>query len=208
MRKKTDFLPVRFKCKSQSIIGFTTTKTFGNAKLSSIRSKLAGFSGIDLKMITTCSQVHGSRVITVHSGNSGIEHPAADGLITAEMGVVLAVFTADCLPVFMYDPEKKAAGLVHAGWKGTGKRIVEKAVKILEKKYGSSPRDIEVFLGPCICRECHGYDLLGGNLSQLAGLGVRNVSASGACTHENGNMFSYKRDGGTAARMISVLMMR
>lgn len=76
-----------------------------------------------------------------------------DGLVTNVPGILLAVKTADCMPVILVDKKKKAIGIFHAGWRGTLHRIVEKGVGEMHRWFGSKPRDLHAALGPSI-RDC------------------------------------------------------
>ena len=78
---------------------------------------------------------------------------AGDGLITDTLGLLLAVQTADCLPIIVADRKRQAVGVFHAGWRGTVKRIVEKGVGEMRKHFGSDPRDLVVAIGPGV-RDC------------------------------------------------------
>ncbi len=100
-------------------------------------------------------QVHGNKVLAVFSGDVPQQGdlPEADAVVTNVPGIFLSIRTADCLPVFLCDPQKKCIGLAHAGWKGTNQKIVVKTVEALERYYGSNPKDILVEFGPAI-REC------------------------------------------------------
>jgi polyphenol oxidase len=80
---------------------------------------------------------------------------AGDGLITSIPGVVLAVQTADCLPVILADTKRRAVGAFHAGWRGTLKRIVEKGVGEMRRRFGSEPEDIRAAIGPGIHSCCY-----------------------------------------------------
>ena len=73
-----------------------------------------------------------------------------DALMTNVRKVCIGVSTADCIPVLLYDPEKGAVSAIHAGWRGTVKRIVEKTVLAMTKTYGSQPSDIIAQIGPGI----------------------------------------------------------
>lgn len=83
-----------------------------------------------------------------------LELPDTDGIITNLRGVLLTTVHADCLPIYFFDPIKNAIGLVHAGWRGTNLGIGAKAVRCMQKEYGSDPQDIQVFIGPGISRCC------------------------------------------------------
>lgn len=78
-----------------------------------------------------------------------------DGLITATPGQLLAIQTADCLPVILVDPKRHAVGVFHAGWRGTVKRIVEKGVGEMHRRFGSRPRDLKAAIGPGIQSCCY-----------------------------------------------------
>jgi len=103
--------------------------------------------------LVTLRQVHSDQIHCIS------EAPAApltgDGLITREASVVLAVKTADCLPVILVDTEHKAVGVLHAGWRGTVKRIVEKGVGEMRRCFGSQPRNIRAAIGPGIHGCCY-----------------------------------------------------
>ena len=80
---------------------------------------------------------------------------AGDGMVTDTPGLLLAVQTADCLPIIVADGKRRAVGVFHAGWRGTVKRIVEKGVGEMRKHFGSDPRDLVVAIGPSIRGCCY-----------------------------------------------------
>lgn len=73
-----------------------------------------------------------------------------DALMTNVAGVCIGVSTADCIPILLYDPQHRAVCAVHAGWRGTVKRIVEKAIAAMNEVYGSQPADLIAQIGPGI----------------------------------------------------------
>src|SRR5205085_10919223 len=83
------------------------------------------------------------------------EIPPGDGLITTARGLLLAVKTADCVPVLLADPRTQAVGAFHAGWRGTVKRVVEKGVGEMRRAFGSEPSDLIAAIGPCIRACCY-----------------------------------------------------
>lgn len=106
--------------------------------------------GIDFP-IATAKQVHSDLVLIV---DSVPEHlPVGDALVTATPGLLLAVKTADCIPILVADPRKKVIAAVHAGWRGTARRIVEKTVGIMRQRFGCRPADLRAAVGPGI-RDC------------------------------------------------------
>ncbi|UPS44531.1 peptidoglycan editing factor PgeF [Prevotella sp. E15-22] len=73
-----------------------------------------------------------------------------DALMTNEAGVCIGVSTADCIPVLLYDPIQRASCAIHAGWRGTVQRIVEKAVARMTGVFGSDPQNLIAQIGPGI----------------------------------------------------------
>ena len=115
--------------------------------------------GADVKQVVCASQVHGDTVRPVTTADLGIgldegEPWQADGLVTDIPGVVLTVFTADCLPILLYDPVRKVVGAVHAGWRGTALGIVTRAVDRMVDCYGCDRLDILAAIGPGISKCC------------------------------------------------------
>jgi len=80
---------------------------------------------------------------------------AGDGLLTDNPAILLAVHTADCLPVILVDRKHRAVGVFHAGWRGTAKRIVEKGVGEMRRWFKADPRDVLAAIGPGIHGCCY-----------------------------------------------------
>lgn len=78
-----------------------------------------------------------------------------DGLITNAPEILLAIKTADCVPVLVADVKHRAVGAFHAGWRGTVARIVEKGIGEMRRQFGSLPRDLRAAIGPSIRRCCY-----------------------------------------------------
>ena len=119
--------------------------------------------GADMEGLVLSSQVHGDVVRTVTTGDKGKGIFAkcdyeADGLITDVPGICLAVFSADCLPILLYDPVRRVVAAVHAGWRGTAIGIVTRAVEKMRDVYGSAPADILAAIGPGISKCCFETD--------------------------------------------------
>ena len=103
--------------------------------------------------LVTARQIHSD---LIHAVSKVQAHPlAGDGLITRISGLLLAVLTADCLPIIVVDPKHKAVGAFHAGWRGTLKRIVEKGVGEMRRHFGSEPSQLKVAIGPGIRNCCY-----------------------------------------------------
>lgn len=103
--------------------------------------------------LVTLRQIHSDIIHAIDSLPD--ESPAGDGLITNTPGLLLAIQTADCLPVIVVDRRKRAIGVFHAGWRGTVKRIVEKGVGEMHRHFGSRPGDLEAAIGPGVHNCCY-----------------------------------------------------
>jgi len=103
--------------------------------------------------LVTLRQIHSDIIQCV--GDVPEKILAGDGLITRTPGIVLAVLTADCLPVILVDTKRRAVGVFHAGWRGTLKRIVEKAVGEMRRCLGTQARDIKAAIGSGIHGCCY-----------------------------------------------------
>lgn len=103
--------------------------------------------------LVTLKQFHSD---TIHLVEGPPQPPlAGDGLITRVPGLLLAVQTADCLPVLLVDLKHRAVGIFHAGWRGTLARIVEKGVAAMRLHFGSDPRQLLAAIGPGIHSCCY-----------------------------------------------------
>jgi purine-nucleoside/S-methyl-5'-thioadenosine phosphorylase / adenosine deaminase len=103
--------------------------------------------------IITLRQVHSDLIH--HLRKVPETHLVGDGLITNMPRLVMAVQTADCLPILLVDPKRKAIGAFHAGWRGALKRIVQKGVGEMRKEFGSDPQNLIAALGPGIHACCY-----------------------------------------------------
>jgi YfiH family protein len=103
--------------------------------------------------LITARQIHSDVIHIVSRRDPG--ELIGDGLITDVPEVAIAVQTADCLPVLLVDAKKRVAGVFHAGWRGTVKRIVEKGAGIMRCEFGSRPEDFHAAIGPGIQKCCY-----------------------------------------------------
>lgn len=121
----------------------------GRPRLSS-RAKLDTLSCWPL---ITVRQIHSD---IIHCVDAVPDAPlTGDGLITTTPDLLLAIQTADCLPVILVDVKRKAVGVFHAGWRGTVKRIVEKGVGEMFRHFGSRARDLKAAIGPGVQGCCY-----------------------------------------------------
>jgi YfiH family protein len=124
------------------------------------RRRSLAVAGVPLERAVMAGLVHGNRVVAVRGdeppGQDEVRLvPDCDGLVTDRPGLALVVTAADCVPVFLYDPVRRAAGVVHAGWRGTVAGIAAEGVAAMERHYGSRPEDIRAMVGPSIGPCCY-----------------------------------------------------
>jgi polyphenol oxidase len=169
---------------------------------------------------TTVKQIHSAACIFAEgrAGNLG----EGDALLDNTPGSVLAVKTADCVPILLVDERLQVVATVHAGWRGTVAGIASRAVQAMAERFGACPDDLDAALGPAIGRCCYEVgpevachfgqqgrahvDLVEANRQQLlaCGLPAHRIYAAGLCTMCLAEQFhSYRRDREAAGRMYS-----
>jgi YfiH family protein len=186
--------------------------------------------GIRREQVVTAHQVHGNRVAVVAGREGGSVVDDCDGLVTNEPGCVLMLRFADCLPVLLYDPERQAIGLAHAGWRGCATGVALRTLLAMQEAFYCHPADVRAWLGPAIgprCYEVGGevisavdiafgnkaaavlktsdtrtlFDLPGAVRLQLRDAGVNQVEDCGLCTHcHTAEFYSHRAEGGLTGR--------
>ncbi len=203
------------------------------------RKKFLSGIGIDYKNLVCAKQVHGKKIEYVTQANqgSGAEDydssiADTDGFLTDQSNVPIAVLTADCLSIFIYDPRRPAIAILHAGWRSTEKNISQEAIQIMQDRFSSKPEELLISFGPVIGASCFEVekdfktdfpfglinregrifmDIALINYKQLLDCGVRgeHISDPKLCTvSKNKDFFSFRKEAQAAGRMISVLMLK
>lgn len=164
--------------------------------------------------------------------------PKADIIITNKPEVTLFMRYADCVPILLVDPVKKAIGLAHAGWRGTVLKVVARAIEAMQTEYGTNPGDLVACIGPAVCtdhyevgadvigevRNAFGasadrllptangsthFDLVGANRFTLQEAGVRQIDSADQCTASNtDDWFSHRASGGRTGRFGVLLALK
>lgn len=207
---------------------FTSLKDAGeDHEVAAGREKLTELLHLPAPGMVFLNQVHSSRSLIFHPGRATGDRALvrdqtavpADGALLFSEGIFPVIRTADCLSVMVVDPERRCAGLFHAGWRGTRDRIVEQGLNRFLRLSGSHPRRVIVALGPCIRKCCyevgievrlqfqaHGHpvtecfqgsqlDLVAANLDQIERQGITDVLDCGMCTSCHNDLFySYRRE--------------
>lgn len=200
---------------------FCTIKSCRNMRDEINRRKLFEKLKLNHASLVTAGQIHDNVVYLVGTSEQGQRISGVDGLIAETEGIPLGIFTADCVPLFVAEAKQKKIGLLHIGWRGLAKGIVENGINKFD--------DIEtliVGIGPHICEKCYtvGEDVMaefpksikGGKLDltgeiklRLLALGIqeKNIYAYEGCTyHEQDRFYSYRR-GDQDSRILSVMML-
>mgnify|MGYP003369089807 FL=1 len=183
----------------------------------------------------TVSQVHGNVVRKCDSNFlSGV---VGDGLITNQKNFALGVFTADCVPIFLFDRSNEVVSILHSGWRGTYDEIIANSIDIFISDYGSKLDDIEIFVGAHnkVCCYEVGVDLINKFLEKDAfknnfniysknnlnlfeciktsalnkGISELNISSCNYCTYcsEEVKFYSYRKDTTSLNRILSFIFM-
>jgi len=117
------------------------------------RRLLQAALGAESFALAPLKQIHSD---VIHLFSAAPAHACkGDAAVTNRPGLLLAVQTADCVPILIVDPKKRAVAAIHAGWKGTLARIAEKTVGRLRLEFGSKPADLLAALGPSIGPRCY-----------------------------------------------------
>ena len=167
---------LQFECsKPNEILFFTTTRYGGVSKppfdtfnlgnysddipdaISENRRRLAETLGIEPRHLIVPKQVHGDKIATIDNHfltlppfKQSLHINDCDALITNQKGVCIGVTTADCLPILLYDPTQRVAAAIHAGWRSTVLKIVEKTIVAMSSIFGTSASDLIAAMGPAI----------------------------------------------------------
>ncbi|HTV16801.1 MAG TPA: peptidoglycan editing factor PgeF [Acidobacteriaceae bacterium] len=135
-------------------LGFTQTDTREHV-LENRRRFLEALGAPKMKVVTL-KQIHSSMVKRAGIDDADRDAPCyGDGLMTNEPGVLLAIQTADCIPVLVADVKRRAVAAFHAGWRGTLQRIVENGVGRMRSEFNSQPEDLIAAIGPGIAACCY-----------------------------------------------------
>jgi len=180
--------------------------------------------------------VHGRDAAVVTAADRGKRMSPHDILLTNAPGVPLFMTFADCVPLILYDPRRKAIALAHAGWRGTALRVAEAAVRAMSDAFGSRPADLFAGIGPSIgpdhyqvganviaaIGESHRQperlwrrrddsfwlDLWAANAQQFVEAGVQRVEVARLCTacHLE-DFYSHRAEHGRTGRLGALVML-
>lgn len=215
--------------------------TNGDSRENVIQNRQKVFDSIQrpVESIFDVWQVHGNRVICAEDPRRlDSEHQKADAIFTDHQEITLFMRFADCVPIVLYEPEKRVIGIIHAGWMGTVNKIIIDAVKNIQEKYNADPGKITAGIGPSIgpdhyqvgsdviqkFRDNFGadaddllisrnnktyLDLWKANELTLRGCGINQIELSNICTACNtDDWFSHRKENGLTGRFTAVAFIR
>ena len=192
--------------------------------------------GLGPASTTLVSQMHGIRTIAIN-GRTDPQSTRADALITSAPGVPLFMSFADCVPILLYDPVKHAAGLAHAGWKGTVKGMAQHIVHEMMRNFSCRPADMIAAIGPSISVQRYPvgpavarqvkrafptrqdllpdynnsvhFDLWEANKDALSQCGIKSIEISDLCTAGHTDKFySHRAESGVTGRFGVVIALK
>jgi YfiH family protein len=176
-------------------------------------------------------QIHFKRLLTLDEDNAkmwrGNNITGIDGFLTDQKDITLMIRVADCVPVVLYDPVKKAVALLHVGWKGATLGIQNEAIEKMERDYKSNPKDLLAWIGPAAQACCYrsdkepeqikdknfkpfikkkapswSVDIPGFLVESMKSSGVlkKNMTVDSTCTVESDNFFSHQKSSSTSEK--------
>jgi hypothetical protein len=202
------------------------------ANVAENRRRFCAALGFSPAQMAWSKQIHADqvRLVMAPGGAEGF-----DALVTNVPGILLAVSTADCTPILIYDLKNNAIGAVHSGWPGTAARLVEKTLQRMAAEFGTKGEDCYAYVGTCI-DECSFevgeevaikfendfkrfdagrgkflVDLKKANAAQLLAFGVpeNHIEISPYSTVlNNEDYFSHRKEKGATGRMLAAIGLR
>ncbi|MDP3147615.1 MAG: peptidoglycan editing factor PgeF [Ignavibacteria bacterium] len=224
-------LTTKIDTQTDSPFGFNLSLTAGDDNKRVERDRQRFFRELRLENnVATQHQIHSDKIVFVDCpGDQG----ESDAMITDKPGLGLAISTADCVSIFLYEPKRKIIAGVHSGWKGTSLKILEKTIIKLEEEFHANLKEIICYIGPSISQKNYEVgedvakyfdekylspkgakfllDVAKINYDILRKFEVRkeNIQISSLCSYDWKSLFhSYRRDGSLSGRSLGVLAMK
>ncbi len=158
-------------------------------------------------------QIHGNSVAVIPGSPQIIAPdglpivPDADGLVTCQPGIVLAIYTADCGAIWLADRKSGAIGLLHSGKKGTEGNILANALRVMASEFGTRPENVTAVLSPCIRPPDYEIDFAAEIGEQASRAGIGNFLDCGLNTASDLRRFySYRKELGKTGRMMAMIV--
>ena len=218
--------------KKTDLFHFNMSYSVGDKKgnVDENRAQFFKLVGLTNSAVAFQKQVHEDKISEAENGGNCGE---SDALFTTKKNLGLAISTADCPAIFIYDNRKKVICGVHSGWRGTSKKILEKTVVKLTDQFNLKPSDLYCYISPSISQANYEVslevaklfnekdlyeeegkyflDLSKANYRMLINCGVKdsNIQVSQLCTFEFSSIFhSYRRWGKESGRALAIIAMK
>ena len=194
------------------------------------REKYFEYLELNQEDVAYQKQVHGDKISFVAEGGNCGE---SDAMITTKNNLGLAISSADCCTIYIYDPVMKVIAGVHSGWRGTSKKILLKVLQKLSNDFDSAPGDLICYLAPSISQQNYEvglevakqFDLnylkeenekyflnipkINEDILLNYGVPARNIQISKLCSYEySAILHSYRRDGKHSGRALGVVTLK
>lgn len=213
------------------VFSFNMSKSIkdNESLVKSNRQKLFTQLGLTTENVIVQKQIHSDIINLVNSYSTDLE---GDALITNKANLGLAVSTADCTNIYLYDSKRKVIAAVHSGWMGTEKKILMKTLNSMSNNFNTDPRNIFAYFGPSICQDNYEVDndfknkfdaiylknkglkylldLKHANLDMLieAGVPITQTEISDICSFKDQNFHSYRRDKDKSGRALGIIAIK
>ncbi len=152
-------------------------------------------------------QVHGAEVAVALGPQ--VDGRGCDAILTDVPGLTLGIYVADCAPVWIVDPVRRAVGVIHSGKKGTELQITTAAVQKMCDTFGSRPKDMLLLVGPCIRPPLYETDFVAEILHQGQSSGVGQIIDCKINSATNlQRYYSYRQEKGMTGRMLAFVHLR
>jgi len=211
--------------------------TVGDAPKRVAENRRRAFDALGLRLSSAFDvwQVHSADIVLAEGPRASQPIVQADAILTRRQGVTLFMRFADCVPVLLFDPARRAVGLVHAGWLGTVRRTLSAAIRAMVQSFGTKPEELLAGIGPSIgpdhyavredvvgqirsslgpSAENHLHardgsvhlDLWSASRALLEAEGVRKIEVAGLCTAcDTAEWFSHRAEAGKTGRFGAVI---
>ncbi len=213
---------------------FNMSKSIGDDEKRVEENRKLFFSkfGLTPENVVIQKQIHSDIINIVEKPEKNLE---GDALITNKPNIGLAISTADCNNIYLYDKSKKIISAIHSGWRGTEKKIVAKTLQKLKDEFNVLPNDLKVYVGPAISQENYEVDeevaakfdkkyymqseenkdkflldLKLANYDMLIDFGIpqNNIQLSSICSYNQKELHSYRRDKEKSGRALGIIVMK
>lgn len=207
------------------VINFSTLKSLGNQLNKENFAKVLQRFNISREDVVVPQQIHKNRIAYVTKKDAGKTIYNTDGLMTHAKNLGLVVFTADCVPLFLFNKKSRLIGLIHIGWKNLANGIIDTLYEEMVRNDVDTNGTL-FFIGPHICGECYEFDQKLGKKYFKYGYKAKSqrldlakeitclvkkykgkVHISPFCTYHHNHLFFSYRKGEVDAKMVSLIML-